>query len=146
MRMGIYSKIKGIKFQKCDIATDKNINGTANYSMRDFELYLMEKSCVPVCLALATEAKVVILFIFSFLDEDIYSLRKPLNRDRQLPISPQRTLAHSSVLLLQLLNSTLLFLFLLFVQKLVLQAKGHPHDHSLLGTGLRRKFFSLKLQ
>lgn len=43
MRIGIYSKIKGIKFQKFNIATDENINGTTNYSMRDFELYLTGK-------------------------------------------------------------------------------------------------------
>lgn len=147
MRIGIYSKIKGIKFQKFNIATDENIHGTANYSMRDFALYLQEKSCVPMCLDLATEAKVVItVFIFSFLDEDIYSVRKPLNWDRQLPISTQRSLAHSSVLLLQLLNSIILFLFVLYVQKFLPQAKDQPHYHGLLGTGLREKFSSLKLQ
>ena len=100
-----------------------------------------------MCLDLATEAKVVIVtFIFSFLDEDIYSRRKPLNRDRQLPISTQRSLAHSFVLLLQLFNSIILFPFVLYVQKLLPQAKGQPHYHGLLGTGLREKFFSLKLQ
>lgn len=145
MRIGIYSKIEGIKFQKFNIATGENINGTANYSMWDFELYLTGKitSYVFGSGNRGQSCNYCFYFLFSgcgylFMEEAIKS--------GQLPISTQRSLAHSFVLLLQLFNSIILFPFVLCVQKLLPQAKGQPHYRGLLGTGLREKFFSPKLQ
>lgn len=60
MKIGIYSNIKGIRFQNFNVAIDEVINGTANYRLRDFELYLLmyvQEKSLPICLNLETEAK-----------------------------------------------------------------------------------------
>lgn len=58
---------------------------------------------------------VIIAYIFSILGEDIYSLMKALNWPRQLPIATQGSLAPSSVPLLQLFNSIILSLLVIYV-------------------------------
>lgn len=60
MTMDIYSNIMGTRFQNFNVGLDKIINETANYTLQDFEVYLLmyvQEKSLPISLNLESEAK-----------------------------------------------------------------------------------------
>lgn len=105
MTMDIYSNIMGTRFQNFNVGLDKIINETANYTLQDFEVYLLmyvQEKSLPISLNLESEAKNHNYCLYFLYFGWRYLFSEKAIKLRQLPTSTEGTLAHSSVLLLQL--------------------------------------------